>query len=59
MTITFLFLLKSSSTPLLADGAKGTLPHSRGAPFYQCFDELNLGNLAAINGIHTGYLKRR
>jgi methionine synthase I (cobalamin-dependent) len=53
----FLSLLLSSPTPLLADGAMGTLLHSRGIPFNQCFDELNLSNPAAIGGIHSEYLE--
>jgi homocysteine S-methyltransferase len=57
MTGEFLSLLQSSTTPLLADGAMGTLLHSRGTPFDQCFDELNLVNPAAVNGIHTEYLQ--
>ena len=57
MTGTFLSLLNSSSTPLLADGAMGTLLHSRGTPFDQCFDELNLSNPAAVSGIHAEYLE--
>ena len=57
MTNTFLSLLESSPTPLLADGAMGTLLHSRGTPFDKCFDELNLSNPAAVSGIHAEYLK--
>jgi homocysteine S-methyltransferase len=55
MTGKFLSLLQSSPTPLLADGAMGTLLHSRGAPFDQCFDELNLTDPAAVAGIHGEY----
>ncbi|MFH1524657.1 MAG: bifunctional homocysteine S-methyltransferase/methylenetetrahydrofolate reductase [Chloroflexota bacterium] len=55
MTGKFLSLLQSSPTPLLADGAMGTLLHSRGAPFDQCFDELNLTDPAAVTGIHVEY----
>jgi len=57
VTNTFLSLLESSPTPLLADGAMGTLLHSRGTPFDKCFDELNLSNPAAVSGIHAEYLK--
>jgi len=52
----FTSLLESSPTPLLADGAMGTLLHSRGTPFDHCFDELNLSNPAAVGGIHAEYL---
>jgi len=57
MTSKFLSLLQSSPLPLLADGAMGTLLHSRGTPFDQCFDELNLSNPAAVTGIHVEYLE--
>ena len=56
MTGKFLSLLQASPTPLLADGAMGTLLHSRGTPFDQCFDALNLTNPAAVTGIHAEYL---
>jgi methionine synthase / methylenetetrahydrofolate reductase(NADPH) len=57
MTGKFLSLLQSSPAPLLADGAMGTLLHSRGTPFDKCFDELNLSNPAAVRGIHAEYLE--
>jgi len=57
MTDKFLSLLQSSATPLLADGAMGTLLHSRGTPFDHCFDELNLSNPAVVSGIHAEYLQ--
>ena len=57
MTEKFLSLLKTSPTPLLADGAMGTLLHSRGIPFNRCFDELNLSNPAVVTGIHAEYLE--
>jgi homocysteine S-methyltransferase len=42
--------------PVLADGAMGTLLHSKGVPIDACFDELNLSNPALIAGIHRAYL---
>lgn len=51
----FLNLL-SSPTPLLADGAMGTMLHARGIGFDQCFDELNLTNPAAVADIHKAYI---
>lgn len=57
MTGKFLSLLQASSTPLLADGAMGTLLHARGTPFDKCFDELNLSSPAAVSGIHAEYLQ--
>ena len=53
----FLSLLQATSTPLLADGAMGTLLHARGIPFDQCFDELNLSNPQAVSAIHDEYLE--
>jgi methionine synthase I (cobalamin-dependent)/5,10-methylenetetrahydrofolate reductase len=53
----FLSLLQSSPTPLLADGAMGTLLHSRGIPFDQCFDELNLTQPELVAGIHREYIE--
>jgi len=57
MTGKFLSLLQSSPTPLLADGAMGTLLHTRGIAFDRCFDELNLSNPAVVTGIHSEYLE--
>jgi methionine synthase / methylenetetrahydrofolate reductase(NADPH) len=56
MTSKFLSFLQTSPTPLLADGAMGTLLHSRGTPFDRCFDELNLSNPRVVTGIHSEYL---
>lgn len=52
----FLELL-SSSTPLLADGAMGTLLHARGVEHTHCFDELNLTNPALVAEIHRQYIE--
>jgi methionine synthase I (cobalamin-dependent) len=52
----FTSLLESSPTPLLADGAMGTLLHSRGAPFNHYFDEMNQSNLDFVSGIYAEYL---
>ncbi len=57
MTAKFLELLETSPAPLVADGAMGTLLHARGAPFDQCFDELNLTDPATVAGIHHEYLQ--
>jgi methionine synthase I (cobalamin-dependent)/5,10-methylenetetrahydrofolate reductase len=53
----FLDLLQASKAPIVADGAMGTLLHSRGAPFDQCFDELNLSQPETVEGIHREYLE--
>jgi methionine synthase I (cobalamin-dependent)/5,10-methylenetetrahydrofolate reductase len=55
MTGKFLALLQTSSAPILADGAMGTLLHARGISFDRCFDELNLSNPAVVMDIHTEY----
>ena len=44
---------------VLADGAMGTMLHSRGIGFEKCFDELNLTNPAAVAAIHREYISRR
>ncbi len=57
MTGKFLTLLQSSPTPLLADGAMGTLLHARGIPIDHCYDELNLSNPGVVIGVHAEYLE--
>src|SRR5574341_952968 len=42
---------------VLADGAMGTLLHSRGAQIDASFDELNLSNPALVAEIHRAYLE--
>jgi methionine synthase / methylenetetrahydrofolate reductase(NADPH) len=43
-------------TPLLSDGAMGTVLHQRGVSFEVCFDELNLTNPALVGEIHRSYI---
>jgi methionine synthase / methylenetetrahydrofolate reductase(NADPH) len=43
--------------PVLADGAMGTMLHTRGVLLEQCFDELNLSKPALISGIHHEYIQ--
>jgi homocysteine S-methyltransferase len=45
-----------SPTPILADGAMGTLLHARGVPIEACFDELNLTQPDLIVEAHAEYL---
>jgi len=52
----FLELL-SGNTPLLADGAMGTVLHGRGVGFDQCFDELNLTDPAVVAEVHREYIE--
>src|SRR5512134_3818540 len=46
-----------SRKTLLADGAMGTMLHSRGVGFDQCFDELNLTSPAAVAEVHREYIE--
>ncbi len=51
----FLSLL-STPTPLLADGAMGTVLHARGIQFNSCFDELNIDDPARVAEVHRAYI---
>lgn len=51
------FLAQLTTTVLLADGAMGTMLHSRGIGFDQCFDALNLTNPALVADIHREYVR--
>jgi methionine synthase I (cobalamin-dependent)/5,10-methylenetetrahydrofolate reductase len=55
MTNKFLELL--STQTILADGAMGTMLHTRGVGFDKCFDELNLTNPSAVADIHRAYIE--
>ncbi len=46
----------STGTPILADGAMGTMLHAKGLPMDACFDELNLTQPALIAEIHRSYI---
>lgn len=49
-------LLESTSHPILADGAMGTMLHGHGVGFDQCFDALNLSDPAIVGDIHRTYI---
>jgi len=51
------FRARLAERPVLADGAMGTLLHSRGVSIDTCFDELNLSNPALIFDIHRAYIE--
>ncbi|HQV93547.1 MAG TPA: bifunctional homocysteine S-methyltransferase/methylenetetrahydrofolate reductase [Anaerolineales bacterium] len=51
------FLNLISNATLLADGAMGTMLHTRGIGFDKCFDELNLTNPSAVAEIHREYIE--
>lgn len=55
MTQKFLETLEHSI--ILADGAMGTMLHSHGIDFDQCFDELNLTNPHAVAEVHRAYIE--
>jgi methionine synthase / methylenetetrahydrofolate reductase (NADH) len=53
----FLKALDSNLSPLLSDGAMGTLLNTRGAAFDQCLDALNLSQPDLVEEIHHEYLE--
>lgn len=55
MSTDFLDRLKSS--PMLCDGAMGTLLYAKGVFINRCYDELNLSNPEMIRGIHNDYVR--
>lgn len=50
------FLDRLRRGPLLCDGAMGTQLYANGVDFEQCFDALNLTNLALVTEIHRAYI---
>lgn len=52
----FLSLLQSP-TPLLTDGAMGTLLHAHGVEHSHCFDELNLTDPTRVADVHRQYIE--
>ena len=50
-------LERLSSEVIVADGAMGTMLHSRGVSFEKCFDELNLTNPSAVAEVHREYIE--
>ncbi len=51
------FLARLAQTPLLCDGATGTLLYAHGAAFEQSFDALNLEQPALVQELHKEYLR--
>jgi len=47
----------SMGKAFLSDGAMGTILHSKGADFEQCFDALDLTNPAMVAEIHRAYIE--
>ncbi|MFZ6031045.1 MAG: bifunctional homocysteine S-methyltransferase/methylenetetrahydrofolate reductase [Chloroflexota bacterium] len=52
----FLSRLQKAPTPLLSDGAMGTLLHVQGIGFDACLDALNLEKPASIADVHRRYI---
>ena len=52
----FRLALKNTNSPLLGDGAMGTMLNSRGISFDQCFDGLNLSDPGLVAEIHREYI---
>jgi methionine synthase / methylenetetrahydrofolate reductase(NADPH) len=52
----FLVLL-DSERPVLSDGAMGTVLHTRGVNFDECFDALNLTRPALVAEVHREYIE--
>ncbi len=50
-------LARLTHSPLLADGAMGTLLYAHGVDFDECFDALNLSRPAVVAEIHRDYAR--
>ncbi len=57
MASAFLSRLDAAQAPLLADGAMGTMLHTRGVAFSTCFDALNLSDPAIVAEVHHAYVE--
>ena len=53
----FMKRLIGGERPIVTDGAMGTILHTRGIPFDECFDELNLTQPAIVADIHRDYIQ--
>ena len=51
------FLERLKHSPVLCDGAMGTLLYARGIFINRCYDELNLSQPELIRGVHHDYLQ--
>src|SRR5437868_6171323 len=51
------FRARLKASPVLCDGAMGTLLYSKGVFINRCYDELNLSQPDLIRGIHHEYLQ--
>jgi len=53
----YAFVDRLKQSPLLFDGAMGTMLHSRGAELERCFDELNLTRPSMVAAVHRDYIE--
>jgi methionine synthase I (cobalamin-dependent)/5,10-methylenetetrahydrofolate reductase len=51
------FIERLKQTPVLCDGAMGTLLYAKGIFINRCYDELNLSQPELIRGVHHDYLQ--
>src|SRR5215475_2326560 len=51
------FLERLGKSPLLCDGAMGTLLYAKGIFINRCYDELNLSQPDLIRSVHHEYLQ--
>jgi methionine synthase / methylenetetrahydrofolate reductase(NADPH) len=51
------FLNRLKESPVLCDGAVGTLLYAKGVFINRCYDELNLSQPKIVSDIHHGYLQ--
>src|SRR5260221_14487326 len=51
------FIERLKQSPLLCDGAMGTLLYAKGIFINRCYDELNLSQPELIRGVHHDYLQ--
>jgi methionine synthase / methylenetetrahydrofolate reductase(NADPH) len=51
------FLERLKQSPVLCDGAMGTLLYAKGIFINRCYDELNLSQPELIRGVHHDYLQ--
>ena len=51
------FLTRLKASPVLCDGAMGTLLYEKGIFINRCYDELNVSQPDLIRGLHHEYLQ--
>src|SRR5260370_12968969 len=51
------FIERLKQSPVLCDGAMGTLLYAKGIFINRCYDELNVSQPELIRGIHHDYLQ--